>query len=311
MPGVVDRLRVAHEVEVWPEDRAMPRVELLASITTVEGLYCFLTDRIDSELLDGASSLRAISQMAVGVDNIDLAAATARKVPVGHTPDVLTDTTADLAVALLLSVLRRLPEATAYVREGRWGEWRIDLLLGTDLHHSVVGIVGLGRIGKAVARRLAGFDCRILYSGRQRQQEEPGGASLVSLEELLSTSDHVIITAPLSDQTHHLIDRAALRLMKPTATLVNVARGGLVDHLALAEALRSEVIAAAALDVTEPEPISAGHPLLELPNCLIVPHIGSATRRTRQAMADLATDNLLAGVAGRRMPACINPEVYA
>jgi lactate dehydrogenase-like 2-hydroxyacid dehydrogenase len=308
--GVTERLSASHHVSVWPEDRAMPRVDLLGAVAGVEGLYCFLTDRIDSELLERAPSLKAISQMAVGVDNVDLEAATARKIPVGHTPDVLTDTTADLAVALLLALLRRIPEAAAYVATGQWGEWQIDLLLGADLHHTTAGIIGMGRIGRAVAQRLAGFDCQILYTGRRRQATEPAGAVFVPPDELLARSDHVIVTASLNLATHHLIDGEALSKMKPTATLVNVARGALVDNLALADALRSGVIAAAALDVTEPEPIPTDHPLLGLPNCLIVPHVGSATRRTRQAMADLATDNLLAGLAGRPMPACVNPEVY-
>ena len=288
----------------------MPRSDLLGAVADLEGLYCFLTDRIDSELLERAPSLEAISQMAVGVDNIDVGAASARRIPVGHTPDVLTDTTADLAVALLLAVLRRIPEAAAHVAGGEWGEWRSDLLLGADLHHTTAGIVGMGRIGRTVAQRLAGFECEILYCGRRRQPLEPAGAVFVPLDELLARSDHVIVTAALNPTNYHLIDGAALSKMKSSATLVNVARGALVDNLALAEALRSGVIAAAALDVTEPEPIPTDHPLLGLPNCLIVPHIGSATGRTRQAMADLATDNLLAGLAGRPMPACVNPEVY-
>ncbi|MGQ0848295.1 MAG: 2-hydroxyacid dehydrogenase [Actinomycetota bacterium] len=290
----------------------MERDDLLTRMGTARGLLCFLVDLIDLELLDAAPALEAISQVSVGVDNIDVAACTARGIPVGHTPDVLTETTADTALALLLAVIRRLPEGQALVREGRWGRWSLDLLTGSDLHHSTVGIVGLGRIGLAVASRLSGFSCRLLYTGPRRRPhlEAEWRIGFRSLEELLTESDHVILAAPLNEETRSLIDRRALALMKPTATLINIARGGLVDTAALAEALQSGIIARAGLDVTDPEPLPADHPLVALPNCLIIPHLGSASESTRAQMATRAAFNLAAGLEGRRMSWCVNPEVY-
>jgi lactate dehydrogenase-like 2-hydroxyacid dehydrogenase len=284
-------------------------LELASGIT---GLVCFLGDRIDDELFAVARHLKVVSQVAVGVDNIDLKAATKKGVPVGHTPDVLTDTTADTALALLLAVLRRLPEGWSLVREGRWEKWSLDLLIGHDLHHSTVGIVGLGRIGAAVAKRLQGFATNLVYTGPKPKPAiaAPLAATYLSLDGLLREADHVILTAPLNDSTHHLIGAAELALMKRNSTLVNVARGGLVDTDALVSALRDGPLGRAGLDVTDPEPLPASHPLVELDNCLVIPHLGSASERTRQAMASLAVDNLLAGLAGRRLPACANPEVY-
>lgn len=271
-----------------------------------------LLDRVDDELLSRGERLKVVSQIAVGVDNIDVAACTARGIPVGHTPSVLTETTADTALALLLASLRRVPEGHDFVVAGEWRQWSLDLLVGEDLNGTVVGIIGLGRIGTAIARRLAGFGVRLLYTGPNRK---PGLEAQLrigyrTLDQLLGQADHVILSAPLNDSTRAIIDGRALSLMKPSATLVNVARGGLVDHLALAKALRSGVIARAALDVTDPEPIPAQHPLVSLPNCLIVPHLGSASTRTRLQMAQRAIENLAAGLEGRRLPWCVNPEVY-
>ncbi len=286
--------------------------KLRAVIAEAKGLLCSIPDRVDRGLLKAAPSLRVISQFAVGLDNIDLEACTERGIPVGHTPDVLTDTTADTAVALLLASVRRLPEGERLVRAGRWERWSSDLLLGADLHHSTVGIVGLGRIGSAITRRLRGFDCRLLYTGPNRKlaAEEALGASYLPLPELLQSSDHVILATPLNAVTRRLIGRGELESMKPTATLVNIARGPLVDMDALAWALSIGEIARAALDVTDPEPIPADHPLVSMDNCLIIPHLGSASERTRTAMAQLAVDNLASGLAGERLPACANPEVY-
>ncbi|MDF1596523.1 MAG: D-glycerate dehydrogenase [Acidimicrobiia bacterium] len=306
-----EMLEESCRVVLWDEDRVMPRDELLTAIARADGLYSMLTDVVDAELFAAAPALRAVSQMAVGLDNVDLAAATIRGIPVGHTPEVLNETTADTVFALLLALVRRVVEGAAYVKEGRWGPWQPDLLLGGDLHHTTLGIIGMGRIGSAVARRAGGFEMRILYHNRRPDEQAADlNAYYRSFEDLLAESDHVVVMAPLTDETYHLIDRRALGLMKPTATLVNGSRGGLVDPGALEEALREGWIAGAALDVTEPEPIPADHPLLALQNCLIIPHLGSASVATRAAMAELAAENLIAALTGRRMPVCANPEVY-
>jgi glyoxylate reductase len=301
LPGAaLERLGAAHDVDVWPV-RGPPGVdELRRRAAGAEGLLAMLTDRVDAELIASLPRLDAISNYAVGTDNIDLAAATARGIPVGNTPDVLTDSTADLAIALMLAVARRLSEGQRVVREGEWTTWQPDFLLGRDLHRATVGIVGPGRIGRTVARRLEGFECRLLVARRGE-----------SLGELLGELDFLTLHCPLTPETRGLIGAAELDAMKPTAYLVNTARGPIVDTAALAEALRHGRIAGAALDVTDPEPLPAGHPLLGAPNLLVVPHIGSATHRTRQAMAEMAVDNLLAGLAGEPMPRCANPEVYA
>jgi lactate dehydrogenase-like 2-hydroxyacid dehydrogenase len=308
-PDQMTRLRSQQRVTSWDVNEVIPRSSLLGAVREAEGLLCLLTEDIDRELLDAAPRLRVISQMAVGVDNIDLAECTRRQIPVGHTPGVLTETTADTAMALLLAVTRRLPEGAAYVREGRWAHWEPNLLLGGDLSGSTVGIVGLGRIGQAVARRCTGFGCRLLYTGPHRKPvvESELRIAYRSLPDLLSQADHVILTASLGRSTQHLVDARALRLMKPDATLVNIARGPLIDHDALAEALAEGIIARAGLDVTEPEPLPVGHALLKMSNCLVIPHLGSASVRTRHAMASLAVSNLLEAMAGRPMPACANP----
>jgi glyoxylate reductase len=294
LPGdALDRLAAEHDVEVWPEQLPPGRDELLSRAPELEGLLSLLTDPVDAELIAAAPRLRAISNYAVGVDNVDLEAAAARGIPVGNTPDVLTDTTADLAVALMLGISRRLVEGDAYVRRGEWRTWEPGLLLGRDLHGATVGIVGFGRIGRAVARRLEGFGCEILHTSRA------GG---VPIEELLDRSDFVSVHAPLNTKTRGLIGDGALARMKPTAYLVNTARGPIVDSEALGRALRAGRIAGAALDVTDPEPLPAGDPLLDAPNLLVLPHLGSATYATREVMADIAVDNLLAGLAGERMP---------
>ncbi|HEX5722156.1 MAG TPA: D-glycerate dehydrogenase [Acidimicrobiia bacterium] len=295
-----------------PGPEPMDPGRLAALIGEIEGLLCSIPDRIDRGLLEGARNLRVISQLAVGLDNLDLAACTELRIPVGHTPGVLTDTTADTAIALLLASVRRLPEGERLVRNGGWERWSSDLLLGADLHHSTVGIVGLGRIGSAIARRLRGFDCRLLYTGPNRKvsAEETLGVSYLQLPDLLRSADHVILSAPLRSETRQLIGRAELKLMKPTATLVNIARGPLIDPEALADALATGEIARAALDVTDPEPIPPDHRLVLMDNCLIIPHLGSASHATRKAMAQMAVDNLAAGLAGERLPACANPEVY-
>jgi len=296
--GALERLAEEHETEVWPERLPPPRDELLARAPHLEGLLALLTDPVDAELIEAAPNLRAISNYAVGVDNVDLEAAAARGIPVGNTPDVLTESTADLALALMLGIARRLAEGQAFVRAGEWKTWDPGLMLGRDLHGSTVGIVGYGRIGQAVGRRLEGFGCELLTNSR---------GDGVPLEELLERSDFVTLHCPLTPDTRGLIGEAALRRMKPTAYLVNTARGPIVDTGALSGALHAGEIAGAALDVTDPEPLPAGHPLLGAPNLLVVPHIASATHATRERMADIAVDNLLAGLAGRQMPHQVSP----
>ena len=312
-PGAAEvMLAEVAEVWTWPEDRAVPRGELLARAGEADGLYCMLTDRIDAELLDVAPRLAAVSQMAVGVDNIDLSACTARGIPVGHTPDVLTETTADVAFGLLIAAARRFREGLEEVVEGRWGEWNPMYMVGSELHGSVLGVVGLGRIGRAVARRASGFGMRVLYTKRCRDPaaEQELGVEYRPFEALLAESDHVAVLTSLHAGTHRLIDRRALAAMKPSATLVNASRGPVVDTDALVEALAGGVIAAAGLDVTDPEPLPADHLLAALPNCFIVPHIGSASVQTRVRMAERAAVNLAAAMRGEQMPHCINPEVY-
>ena len=299
--GAQERLKTDHLVEAWKGRLPPSPADLKVRLRDAEGLLCMLTDRIDAQLIDAAPKLRAISNYAVGTDNVDLDAATARGVPVGRTPDVLTETTADFAFALLLAAARRIVEGEIAVREGDWITWEPGRWLGHDVHGATLGIVGFGRIGEAVARRAQGFGMRVIHTSKS------GG---VPLEKLLAESDFVSIHAPLTADTRGLIGEDELRTMKPTAILVNTSRGKIVDTRALETALREGWIAAAALDVTDPEPLPPEHPLLEAPNILVVPHIASASHRTRHAMAEMAVENLRAGLAGERMPHCANPQVY-
>ena len=291
----VDRLAGEHEVTVWPERLPPGPARLRELVADAEGLLCLLTDRIDAALIEAAPRLRVISNFAVGTDNVDLTAASARRIPVGYTPDVLTDATADLAFALLLASARRLHEAAAAIPAGDWVTWEPARWLGAEVTGATLGIVGMGRIGSAVARRAHGFGMTVL------------DARADGLEAVLERSDFVSLHAPLTEQTRGLIDDAALARMRPTAHLINTARGPLVDHDALARALHAKAIAGAALDVTDPEPLPSDHPLLRAPNLLAVPHIGSATHRTRERMAAIAVDNLLAGLAGAPLAHLANP----
>jgi glyoxylate reductase len=296
------------EAEIWPRETPPSRTEMLAAVADKEGLLSLLTDTIDSEVISAAPRLRVISNCAVGVDNIDLRAASARRIPVGNTPDVLTDATADLAFALLLCAARRILEGTQYVKAGMWKTWDLRLLLGADLAGRTLGIIGFGRIGKAVARRAGGFGLRVIYCD---PTEAPGPEAIrVGFDELLRESDFVSLHVPLNDSTHHMINDATLAKMKPTAILVNTSRGPVIDQAALYRALKGGRLFAAGLDVTEPEPLPAESPLLELPNCVVLPHLGSASVWTREQMAALAAENLLAGLHGTRLPHCVNPEVY-
>ena len=302
----LESIVAACESDVWPDELPPPRAELLRRVAGCDGILTLLTDRVDDELLDAAGPrLRVVSNYGVGYDNIDVAACTRRRVAVGNTPGVLTETTADLAWALLMAAARRLPEGDRYVRAGQWRTWGPLLLLGPDVHGATIGIVGFGRIGQAVARRARGFGMTVLYHDVQRvpdEVSEPLGARFVTLDELLAESDFVSLHVNLTEVTRHLINAYTLAAMKPTAVLVNTSRGPVVDQFALADALRDGTIWAAALDVTDPEPIPMDDPLVGLDNCLIVPHIASASRATRGKMAAMAAANLIAGVRGEPLP---------
>jgi len=295
---------------VWDADRPPTPEELRQRAAGCTGLLTMLTDRVDAQLLAACPQVRAVANMAVGYDNIDVAAATAHGVAVTNTPGVLTETTADLAFALLLAAARRLPEGEQAVREGAWGAWHPTWLLGREVHGATLGIVGPGRIGAAVARRALGFGMRVLYSSRtgSRQAEFPGEAA--TFETLLERSDFVSVHVPLTDATRGLFGEAAFRRMRPEAIFINTSRGGVADQAALLRALREGWIGGAALDVTTPEPLPADDPLLSAPRLLVVPHLGSATRQTREQMAALAVDGLLDTLAGRRPQHLVNPEVW-
>jgi glyoxylate reductase len=291
---------------VWPDELPPPREELLRAVAGCDGVLTLLTDRVDDEFLDSAGpQLKVVSNYAVGFDNVDVPACTARGIPVGNTPGVLTETTADLAFALLLAAARRVPEADRYVRAGSWRTWGPRLLLGPDVHGATLGIVGFGRIGQAVARRAQGFGMEILYhnlSPLPPEVTEPLGATWLPLEDLLPRSDFVSLHVNLSATTRHLMNAVTLSWMKPTAVLINTARGPVIDQGALADALDQGVIAAAALDVTDPEPIPMDDGLVGRDDCLIVPHIASASVATRDRMAAMAAANLIAGVRGEPLP---------
>jgi len=286
--------------------------QLAEHLAEADGLFSLLTIPVDQALLDQALKIRVVSNMAVGVDNIDLQACTRRGIPVGNTPGVLTDGTADLTMAILLAAARRLVTASTDARQGRWQTWSPTGWLGADLQGTTLGIVGMGKIGQAVAERAQGFGLRLVYAdpNPRPEVEKRLGAIRLPLSDLLRQSDFISLHTPLTAETRGLIDASALKSMKPNAILVNTSRGPVVDAQALLQALQEGWIAAAALDVTDPEPLPPGHPLYDLPNCLIVPHIGSATWNTRRRMAELACQNLLAGLKGERLPYCANPEVY-
>ena len=293
LPGdALERLAAAgHEVRVHPGDLPPTRDELLAGLADADGLLSLLTDRIDAAALGAAPALRAIANYAVGCDNIDLAAADARGIPVGATPGVLTDATADLTLALILAAARRLPEAQAAVLGGDWRTWEPSGWLGLELRGARLAVVGFGRIGRAVAERAEAFGMVVEPVGRTDD-----------LHAALGRADVVSVHTPLTPATRHLIDARALAAMRPTAILVNTARGAIVDQVALAAALRAGALGAAALDVTDPEPLPAGDPLLQAPNLIVLPHVGSATVATRERMTAMAVDNLLAALAGEPMP---------
>ena len=303
----------ACDAEIWPDELPPPRDLLLEKTRGMEGILCLLTDGIDGEVMDAAGiQLKIISNYAVGYDNIDIQAATERGILVGNTPGVLTETTADLAFALLMASARRLGEGIDHIRAGKWETFKPMELLGRDIHHATLGIIGMGRIGTEVARRAKGFDMDVIYynhSGKAEKRETVGARLCSTLDELLAQADFISLHVPLTPETHHLIDARALGKMKRTAILVNTSRGQVVDSDALYEALHSGRITCAALDVTDPEPLPPNHKLLTLSNCLVVPHIGSASVATRNRMAVMAAENLVAGV-NRQIPAhLVNSEV--
>ena len=310
LPGAAPlaRVREVAAVDLWEHERPPTTEELAARSERCDGLLTMLTERIDGALLDACPGVRVVATLAVGYDNIDIAAATERGVLVTNTPGVLTETTAELTIALLLAASRRLPEGERAVRDGTWGPWHPSWLLGQDLHRSTLGIVGPGRIGRAVAERAAGFGMEVLYCGRRQVPSFPGEHA--SFETLLERSDFVSAHLPLTAETERMFDAPAFARMQPHAIFVNTARGGIVDQTALRAALIEGQIGAAALDVTTPEPLPPDDPLLEAPHLLVIPHLGSATRRTRERMASLAVDGLLAGLSGERPRHLVNPEAW-
>jgi len=314
LPGdALGRLAAEHAVEVWPEADPPSPAALREHAAAADGLLAMLPDQIDAGLLAAAPRLRVVALLAVGYDNVDVAAATARRVLVTNTPGVLTETVADLTFALILAQARRLPEASAAVREGRWPAWRPAYLLGRDVHGATLGIVGLGAIGLAVARRGRGFGMRVLYTSRRPPAEAATALDLerLDLDDLLRQSDYVSLHVALTPATRGLIGARELALMKATAVLVNTARGAVVDQDALTQALTRGQIGGAALDVFAEEPLAPDDPLLTLGNVVVAPHVGSATVETRERMADLAVANLLAFFRSERPPACVNPEALA
>ncbi|MEE4193084.1 MAG: D-glycerate dehydrogenase [Halieaceae bacterium] len=313
LPGdALARLARHCELDTWESVSPVPADILRERLQGCDGLLCLLTNRIDKALLDACPALRMVSSMSVGVDHVDVAALTSRGIPLGNTPGVLVDTTADLTFALLLAAARRIPEADEFVRAGRWdpaSPWHPEMFVGRDLAGATLGIIGLGAIGQAVARRAAGFGLRVI--GWNRSHRDVDGVVSVSFDKLLAASDFLSVNVALTGDTRNLLDRAAIARMKPGAVLVNTARGGIVDEQALADALREGRLFAAGVDVFSHEPVEADNPLLKLPNVVLAPHIGSASQRTRERMAALAADNLIAAIAGDPMPHCVNPEVYA
>lgn len=293
------------ELDIWPGDFPPPAADLRERVRGVDGIICLITDQINEAVLDAAGpQLRVVSQMAVGVDNVDVAACAARGILVGNTPGVLTETTADIAWALILASARRVVESAEFVKRGDWQTWGPTMMAGADVHGRTLGVVGFGQIGQAVARRAQGFGMRVLYWNRRPRPERAGelGAQLRRFEQLLEESDFVSINVALSDETRHMIDAAALARMRPDAFLINTARGPVVNEAALIEALRSGAIAGAGLDVTEVEPIALDNPLLTMANVVVLPHIGSASLATRAKMADIAVANLRAALAGEPLP---------
>jgi glyoxylate reductase len=300
---VIDKLSELFQVRVWEEESIpVPRDTLLKEVEDVDGLICLLTEQIDEELLNKAKHLKVVSNVAVGFNNIDIQAAARKGIVVTNTPGVLTETTADLSFALLMATARRVVEASDYLRRGEWGAWSLMELTGQDIHGATLGIIGMGRIGEALVKRAKGFEMNVLYSDRFRKQEREQelGVHYREMKDLLQQSDFVCVMVPYSPEVHHLIGEEELSLMKNTAILINTARGGIVDEDALYQALVNKELWAAGLDVFEQEPVPVDHPLLSLPNVVTLPHIASASVKTRMAMAHLAADNLVKVLSGNK-----------
>jgi glyoxylate reductase len=312
-PEELQRVAQVHETKIWMEENNPPRRVLLEAVREIDGLICLGSDDIDAEVIRAARRLKIISSFSTGVNNIDVGAATARKIPVVHPPHVLTETTADLAFALILAAARRIVEGEALVRQGRWKNSSHLDLPGVDVNHARLGVIGLGRIGAQVAKRGKAFNMQVSYYSRSRKfdlENLLGLEYVPDLHPFLGQADFIVICASLNEKNRHLIGRAEFAVMKPTAILVNASRGALIDSRALYEALKSGKILRAAIDVTEIEPIPPEDPLLTLDNLIIMPHIGSAVPQTRRKMMAMAVDHLLMALEGKRVPLCLNPEVY-
>lgn len=310
-PDVIQRLETYFDVESNPADTIYSETELIERLRDKDGVFANPADRISGNLIQACPQLKAVCNMAVGYNNIDIAAATQAGIMVTNTPDVLNQTTADFGWALLMATARRVTESEHFLRAGKWEKWTYDGFLGADVHGATLGIIGMGRIGQAIARRSLGFDMKVIYHNRSRlspdQEAYANHAQYQSREQVLQQADHVILVLPYSAAVHHYIGATEIALMKPTATLINIARGGIVDDAALIAALKRKQIAAAGLDVFENEP--AFHPgFLECDNVVLTPHIASASEPTRRAMANCAADNLIAALSGKMPPNCLNPE---
>ncbi|WP_096190047.1 2-hydroxyacid dehydrogenase [Evansella halocellulosilytica] len=306
-------LREYAEVNVWPkEEEPVPLQVLLEEAKKADGLFTMLSDQIDAELIEQAPKLKVVANLAVGFDNIDVEAASKHGIAVCNTPDVLTDTTADLTFALLMATGRRIVESAEYIKDGKWKNWGPLLLAGTDIHHKTIGIVGMGRIGSAVAKRASGFDMNILYYNRSRKEdvEKALDATYTPFDELIEMSDYIVCLAPLTDETKNMFTENVFKRMKPSAIFINASRGGVVDEEALTKALAEKEIAGAGLDVFKEEPIGADHPLLQFRNVVALPHIGSASVETRYDMAKLASRNIVNVLRGERPEALLNEEIF-
>lgn len=306
---ILAELKAVATVRVWPSHETPSPDDLAALFDGASGVISTSADRLTESVIAGLPELRVVSQNAMGTDNLDMEALSRRRIPVGYTPDVLTEATADLTWALILAVGRRIADADRYVRRGDWTDRRWDIFLGLEMAGATLGVIGFGRIGRAVARRATGFGMRVVCHSRAAH-DDPTVHAWLGLDELLATSDVVSVHVPLTAETRSLIGRRELDLMRPTAILVNASRGGVVDQLALVDALHHGRLSGAGLDVFQTEPLAPGDPILDAPNCVVVPHIGSATQVTRRRMARIAADNVLAGLSGRRLPHCANPQIY-
>ncbi|WP_174728338.1 2-hydroxyacid dehydrogenase [Mesobacillus harenae] len=308
---IVDQLSLRYEVSMWGyEDIAVPKERLLQEAAKANALLTMLSEQVSEEVLSAGPNLKVVANMAVGYDNVDVNTAAKKGIAVCNTPDVLTDSTADLTFGLMLAAGRRMVESSEYIKQNKWQSWSPMLLAGQDIHHKTLGIFGMGKIGEAVAQRAKGFNMKVIYHNRTRktEQEQRLGAKFCSFTELIQSADFVVCLAPLTDETRKAFTYEIFKQMKNTAVFINASRGGLVDEQGLLTALQTGEITAAGLDVFEREPISADHPLLKLPNVVALPHIGSSSRETRMAMMQLCVDNIIAVLSGEKPPALVNQD---